>query len=364
MRFLFKVFGVLGMSHAAYAGLIYGVDQVDKYRHAHYPAYVQMGNFSTMRAAERLQHQIHANTKVPVVVQSSRGQYKVKVGPFRNPSSLKAFARRMTGHTHPQQSRPSTSVLKPRSQVHLSNESVSAVSTVLAQQSGHPELSVFLGGSYIPNSIKGQTLQLLPYEIGQYADTFTNQSGAGAFTWGIDALYRFQLHAPSTQHYFFDSLGAGVDIFQITNFNQKGNVLEFGLPEFENYTYALKLNNIRIMANIDLDLHPIQQQFIPFIQGGIGSARTEVSYNSAPIPPVESPNFILPKAASWNFAYQVGGGIKYAANLHLVLSLRYLYANMGKTNSSTLGSSAILAAPFTVDMSTQNFLFGLTYIVE
>jgi len=40
------------------------------------------------------------------------------------------------------------------------------------------------------------------------------------------------------------------------------------------------------MANFDLDFHPIRQYFIPFIQAGIGGARTEVSYNSAPISPV------------------------------------------------------------------------------
>jgi opacity protein-like surface antigen len=118
------------------------------------------------------------------------------------------------------------------------------------------------------------------------------------------------------------------------------------------------------MANFDLDFHPIKQKVTPFIQGGVGGARTVVSYNSAPIPPIDSPNFILPKEASWHFAYQAGAGIKSVVQPHVVVSLRYLYANMGKVNSSTLGSTTTLATPLTVNMSTQNFLFGLTYLIE
>ena len=383
MRISLKIFGLLWMSQTVHASVLFGVDQIqDNYRLVHYPAYVQVGSFSTIRAAERLKHQMHVGTNVPAIIQSSKGRYRVRLGPFQNQSSLKSFANNMASDKHPQQfnykssagllqtaprSMATIPVLRPV-QTHVSADPVLpgqrlTTSRYVTRQGSHPELSVFLGGSYIPNTIKGQTLQLLPYEIGPYADTFTHQSNAGAFTWGVDALYRFKLHSPSTQHYFFDSLGAGVDMFQVTNFHQTGNVLQFNLPEFENYTYTLKLNNIRVMANFDLDFHPLRQRFIPFIQGGVGGARTAVSYNSDPISPVVGPNFTLPTQASWNFAYQAGAGLKYTTNTPWVLSLRYLYANMGNVHSSTLGSSATLATPLTVNMSTQSILFGLTYAV-
>lgn len=372
MKILFKLLGLLWISQSVSAGVIYGIEQIqDRYQSMRYPAYVQMGSFSTKIAAKQLQHQIGVKTKMPVVIQSSRGRYKVMVGPFQNQSSLKKFAAKTQAFKRrpslsprlknslwqqPFSGRRSISTLKPKS-THLNR------SLILPRDDSHPELSVFLGGTYIPNTINGQTLQLLPYEIGEYADTFTNQSSANAFTWGLDAQYRFKIHAPSTQNYFLDSVGAGIDLFQITNFNQTGKVLQFNLPEFENYTYTLNLNNLRIMADFDLDFHPIQQYFTPFIEGGIGGARTAISYNSAPILPVVSPNFILPNESSWHFAYQAGAGIKYEATTYLVLSLRYLYANMGKANSSILGSSAVLATPLTVNMSTQNYLLGLTYLV-
>lgn len=383
MKVVFKLVGVLCISQTVHAGVIYGVEQIEnQYKHVRYPAYVQIGSFSTINAAERLQHTIKTGSKITTVIQVSSGRYKVRVGPFHNQSSLKAFANKQTidSHSQPVKQRPHIRTLRSS----VSNKaSISPLKSKKAmvsekpalfgqlaklnnvvQQGSHPELSVFLGGSYIPNAINGQTLQLMPYEINEYADTFSSQSNANTFTWGIEALYRFKLHAPSIETYFFDSFGAGIDVFQITNFNQTGNVAQFGLSEFENYTYSLKLNNIRVMANFDLDFHPIRHYFTPFIQAGVGGARTAISYSSAPISPVDSPKLTLPTQASWNFAYQAGAGIKYVAKKHIVLSLRYLYANMGKANSSTLGSTTTLATPLTVSMSAHNWLFGLTYLVD
>lgn len=228
----------------------------------------------------------------------------------------------------------------------------------------HPELSGYLGASYIPNSIKGQTLQLLPYEIGPYADTFSHQKGGASFTWGLDAKYRFMLHNPSVKSPFFDSIGAGIDFFQITNANQTGQVLQFNLPEFENYNYTLGLSNIRLMADIDMTFRAINYNLIPFIEGGLGGSMTTVSYQSTGIPPIDSPQFRLSDESTWGFAYQVGGGLKYRLKSNAWLSLRYLYANMGEASSSLVGSSTNLATPLNVNMSTQNLLLGLTYSLE
>jgi opacity protein-like surface antigen len=213
----------------------------------------------------------------------------------------------------------------------------------------------------MPNAIDGQKLELLPYEIGPYADTFTDQTGGNSVTWGVDAKYRFRLHEPASKHYIVDSIGVGADIFQITSLNQTGNVLQFGMPEFENFKYTLNLQSTRFMADFDLDFHPIAKRFIPFIEAGLGAAVTTVGYQSKPIPPLAGPNFELVDETSWTFAYQAGAGIKYVVNTHLILSLHYLYANMGKVDTSTNGDLSTLAKPMTVDLSSQNLLFGLTF---
>ncbi len=244
---------------------------------------------------------------------------------------------------------------------HAALSSAPLISNNASSWHSRPELSILLGGSYIPNTMNNQKLQLLPYEIGDYADTFTNQSDAGAFSWGVDALYRFKLNGLLGSSGFIDSFAVGVNFAQITNFQQTGNVLQFGMPEFENYTYVLKLNNSRIMADMDVNFNPVARLIIPFVVGGVGAAQTTVSYNSVPIAPVESSNFTLSDETSWRFAYQAGAGIKYEVTPNVALSLRYLYANMGKVNSATVGNTALLDSPLMVNMSTHNALLGVTY---
>lgn len=386
MRILFKVFVLLGISQTIQAGVIYGLDDLQgKARFVHYPIYVQLGSFSKIHKAERLRHRMLTKTHLPIAIKFSRGQYKVRIGPFPNLSSLKTFSETM-GNNKPsalQSFQTSKKSLIEASKPILNTRSSSAaLKTKLVPKSfskrpllkeatppmpvplcSHPELSLFLGGSHIPNTIKGQTLQLLPYEIGEYADGFSNQSSADAFTWGLEALYRFKFPA-SIQNYFFNSLGTGINFFQISNFHQTGKVLQFNLPEFENYNYRLKLKNIRVLANFDLDFQPIRQYLIPFVQGGVGGARTEVAYQSTPILPVLSSDFSLPNSASWSFAYQVGAGVKYLARNHLSLSFRYLYAHMDKVNSSLIGNTSLLAAPLEVRLNTHNFLFGISYLID
>ena len=211
-----------------------------------------------------------------------------------------------------------------------------------------PKISVFLGESHIPNTLKEETLELLPYGVGSLADTFSHQNSANAFTWGIDGKYQFENHV---------SLGVG--IYQITNFSQTGNVLQWNIPQFENYAYQLKLKNIRGMGELNYDFHAIKNSFTPFITGGVGVARTQVFYTSNPITPINGPGFALERKTNWSFAYQAGTGIKYLLNNNLTLSLQYLYANMGKVHSSTQGSSTTLASPLDVDFRAHTLLFGL-----
>jgi len=237
------------------------------------------------------------------------------------------------------------------------------ISYALEPSSG-PEFSVFLGGVYLPNATDGQTLELPPYEIGPYADTFTNQSNSSAWTWGIGAGYRFKLPPMISTTYLLDSIEINADFYQLSHMTQTGDVLQFGLSEFDNYTYKLGLSNIRAMTDFDFDFHPIGQIIIPFIEGGIGAARTKISYSSSPISPVPGPGLQLDDQTDWSFAYQVGGGFKWLAKPQLELSIRYLYVNMGTIDSATESNSASLSQPLKIDMSTQNILLGLTYLLS
>lgn len=224
------------------------------------------------------------------------------------------------------------------------------------------ELSVLLGANYMPNALDGQKLELLPYEIGPYADTFTDQTGGWAFDWGLDARYRFKFIGTSLQNYVFESVAPGLQVIQITSLDQTGKVLQFGMPVFENYNYTLNIKSTRVMADVDMAFHPIGEHFFPFVETGIGVATTAVSYSSEPISPVTGPDFKIPQETTLSFAFQIGAGFKYVINEHVNVSVRYLYADMGSVDTSTNANTATLLKPLTVDLSSQNILFGFTYV--
>lgn len=377
-------FVLLFVNPMAFATVIYGVSQIEKkHQHTKYPTYVQMGSFSNISTAQHFQSRLYA-TNIQTVIQPSNNRYTVLAGPFYNEKTLISFAKKMSDNvlsSSPKTERsPNIFSLPPTLSQSQYPQTPRTISKKMPPQNGprsekklkfrtilpsdvHPEISAFFGETYIPNTIGGQTLQLMPYEIGPYADTFTGQSDASSFSWGLSALYRFNLNETTGQNRFFESFAAGIAIYQITSFNQTGTVLQFGMPEFQNYNYNLGLNNFRILADFDVALHPIKEVFTPFIEVGIGTAQTTVSYDSSPILPVESPVFTLENETSWNFAYQIGPGIRYLITPNLQLSLRYLYAHMGTANSSMMGSSTILGAPLKVGTGTHNFLFGLTYLI-
>lgn len=222
------------------------------------------------------------------------------------------------------------------------------------------EYSLFLGGTYLPNMISGQTLQLTPYEHGLYADTFTQQSDSGTFTWGLGLGHRYYISPTNKLGNLFDSFAINAQFFELIPSNQTGHVLQFGLAEFDNYTYQLGVSNYRFMADGDLDFDPIWN-VVGFIEAGVGAASTTISYGSTPIAPVLDPGLKLNKKTNWSFAYQAGAGLKFPTFRHCELSLRYLYANMGTMNSSVNGSTDILEKPLQVDMNTHNVLLGLSY---
>jgi len=334
---------------------------------------LQAASFAKKSNALRYQQTLQKNSQYPVRVirKNIRGKifYRVMIGPMpskliRGNMSAKVFSSQK-GLPSPISKKI---VLEPV-QKPLPFRQTSSPKRALVVLPGKSKWATFardneytllLGGTYIPNTIKGETLQLLPYELGSYADTFTQQSDSGGFSWGLGLGHRFYLNPASKMNNLFDSFAINAQFFQLISANQTGHVVQFGLPEFENYTYSLGISNYRFMADGDLDFHPIHN-VVGFIEGGIGGASTTLSYGSASIAPVLNPGLALPKQTNWSFAYQAGAGFKVQALSQLELSLRYLYANMGTANSSIYGSTDTLAMPLKADMSTHNILFGLAY---
>lgn len=115
----------------------------------------------------------------------------------------------------------------------------------------------------------------------------------------------------------------------------KGTVQQYGLPQFINYNYSMRLNAsiINIVGKVNLVEY---KSFLPYLSAGVGAAFNRVSgYREQAIPPVDPPR-VSPNYASEtniNFAYTLGAGIDYIFCENVWFTLGYEYLDLGKANS-------------------------------
>ena len=152
------------------------------------------------------------------------------------------------------------------------------------------------------------------------------------------------------------ALGVG-GYFTPEDYHFHGRVIETaeGGPSSTLYNYKYKINNTRVMAEIQLTW--MLRYLSPFISFGVGPAWNkaesykEKAVNGSGYPPI-SP---FRSHTHLNCAYQAGLGISFGFNwcnrsgfLHERISLGYHYVHSGKTSFGTRGS----AYPHRLDMGT------------
>lgn len=113
-----------------------------------------------------------------------------------------------------------------------------------------------------------------------------------------------------------------------------GKITQYSLPQFTNYNYNLDFtaNLLLISGKMNLFKHGM---FSPYINGGIGSSFNKVSnYNEtalAGVTPRVSPGFRT--ANTSEFAYNIGAGVDVHFLPQFILSLGYIYQDLGPYSS-------------------------------
>ncbi len=147
---------------------------------------------------------------------------------------------------------------------------------------------------------------------------------------------------------------------------RNGSVYEYGLFDFNNASYAMKIKSYRIMLDTEWGLSPIFFGMMPFLEGGIGGAQNTLSFKNTPRPNIGADGgyYKLSNHTTTHFAYQLGAGLKMPVNDRIMLSARYLFANTGaaKSGISDANTGVILASPVRTDVQSQSVLFGLSYL--
>jgi opacity protein-like surface antigen len=144
----------------------------------------------------------------------------------------------------------------------------------------------------------------------------------------------------------------------------RGDVWRFRDPNFKDLSYTMPFSSLRLMADGALTLASLKG-FSVYAKGGIGPSWNTIRYQ-------DSENFftlnpeqflILDENHRYQFAWEAGGGLTYAFNKKVALSLEYLYANLGRMRVSSTGDTGNITEPLIVPglfrVNTQSLLLSL-----
>lgn len=151
-------------------------------------------------------------------------------------------------------------------------------------------------------------------------------------------------------------IALGLGIYGAPNeYNYRGQLIETAVGDPSSLLYSYKFHVKSIRAIVETKFTWIWKQFSPFVDVGVGLARTCLngyretpidSIGYVPLPPFHS-------RSSTSFAYQVGFGIGYMINFlsHAPIcqeriSLGYRYVDLGNTAFGTRG----IDYPYRLDM--------------
>lgn len=174
------------------------------------------------------------------------------------------------------------------------------------------------------------------------------------FVWGLGLAYRFVF-----SNYLHD-VSIGLDMFHLTR-SQTGDLLDYKI--LDNSTYQLEFESTRLMADSEWTFHPIGSWLYPFIEAGIGFTANTTNYENTPDSNAAwEVGQSMPDNTIYQFAYNVGGGIKIVLSHKIELSFRYLYAGLGSATTDESTASLPTTAGIDTPVHSQTWLAGLSLL--
>jgi len=142
-----------------------------------------------------------------------------------------------------------------------------------------------------------------------------------------------------------------------------GNVLQFQLPQFNNYTFQQTVHTTRFMADLKPDLF-LWKNISPYPILGLGMAWSDVNYNETLTNnDMDAASAIsLSSKRNSNFAYDLGFGLRVGLTQKMSASLEYIYTHIGNVSAanSLQNGLRVMSSPiFTI--RNQSILCGIIF---
>lgn len=215
-------------------------------------------------------------------------------------------------------------------------------------------LATFTIGPDFVQKGRAQTLTLLPPFENHYTATHRSQTTAdfGAFL-GVERSFSPSLSAQ-----------IGTSVYIDDRLTPKGHVWQFGVPKFDNFTYAYHIQPVRVMLTSKLLTTLSNYQSLhPYVSGEIGAAFNRAnSYQEKPTIPFVTPMSPFSSHTESSFAWGLGLGMDYNVTQQVRVGLGYQFSNLG---SASLGRATAATTNQTLSLShlyANQLRFQLTYL--
>lgn len=232
-----------------------------------------------------------------------------------------------------------------------------------AKSPGHFEIIGALGIAKL--KMGDSTLGVDARETDKLVQT-NNQWNTFAAQLGVGYVHYFRnAQQYSDEAQWFPAIEPELNLYYLgSNSAIKGDALRYGSSDFNDFSYTIPVHSTRLMLDAALTIMSWKKLSV-FAIGGIGNAWNRVGYRDQDKGDGDcsDPRLNLNSNTRSSFVWEIGGGVNYAFNNRVGLSLEYLYTDLGKVNFSAEGDNVDVANPVIVParfrLKAQTVLLGL-----
>lgn len=205
-------------------------------------------------------------------------------------------------------------------------------------------------------NVSNTSLVISPFETDSTRVNSISTNGA----WKAGVGY-YLLEDTLSQRAYLNHLLLEANVYQ-TYTTLSGNVWQFQLPEFNNYSFRAPITSTRLMLDVKPSLFT-WSRVSPYAILGVGATWNSVSYHETIKAPDVSPDSALSLSnnTTRQVAWDVGAGLSVSITDYLSATAEYIYTFLGHGSPANRpGNNIRLAAAPSFSLQTQSLLFGLS----
>lgn len=352
---------ILVFSGPVLAQVIYGLEKTQYFNTRQQgPFIIQAGSFQSAKNAQRLKAQLADRLDYPVQIKSSQQHYTVVIGPLSTPEEVRSVGRTVITplQKHPKKIR--VRPLNPSLSYQPQPEPIQVSTPAPLPAKGHWFVGTELDLLW-PNVNDRMTVPNgSNFPPPENLDNYSISKPSNQPMLALSAGYRWQRNQALIPAY-----ALALRYQHLFSQNLQGEIQQYSLNEFNNYTYTWDMNLDVLSLNSKINLFKYQR-IMPYIDAGIGASFNQSeTYREQALPGItarDSPSFA--SHTQTEFAYNAGAGIDLIVTNQLLLSLGYDYQSFGHLRSgsgqSTWTGTSLKLGNFT----TNTILLGLTYQID